>query len=53
MLIDVTTDDRTAAFANFVSGESSLCKAVSMSKFHIVSKGVEIEKGRFAGTSMI
>jgi len=37
------TDDRTAAFANFVSGENSLCTTVSMSRFHIVSRGVEIE----------
>ena len=39
------TDDRTAAFANFVSGENSLCTTVSISRFHIVSRGVEIEKG--------
>ena len=38
------TDDRTAAFANFVSGENSLCTTVSISRFHIVSRGVEIEK---------
>jgi len=52
-MIDRRTDDRTAAFASFVSGENSLCKAVSMSKFHIVSKRVEIEKGCFTGASMI
>ena len=43
-MIDMRTDDRTAAFANFVSGENSLCKTVSMSRFHIVSRGVEIER---------
>ena len=52
-MINLRTDDRTAAFANFVSGENSLCKAVSMSKFHRASKEVEIEKGYLTWTSMI